>query len=137
MRRGFVRDFMKQYAGRLAGMFLLNGLYVVLTIFTFLMIEPFVKLLFRGTLEGLSTLSAYMVGVLSKVLPLDSAGHSVVALILAAAGLFLLRNLSYYASQWIMGHVRSDFLSSLRNRLYDKMISLPWAISRRRVAAMQ
>lgn len=125
MRRGFVSDFMKRYAGRLAGMFLLNGLYVVLTIFTFLMIEPFVKLLFRGTLEGLSTLSAYMVGVLSKVLPLDSAGHSVVALILAAAGLFLLRNLSYYASQWIMGHVRSDFLYSLRNRLYDKMISLP------------
>lgn len=125
MRKGFVRGFLKRYAGRLAGIFLLNGVYVLLTIFTFLMIEPFVKLLFRGSLEGLSGLSAYMVGLISRVVPLDNARHSVVALILGAALLFLLRNLSYYASQWVMGHVRSDFLYRLRNRLYDKMISLP------------
>lgn len=125
MRKGFLMRFVRRYAGRLAGVFLLNAVYVLLTIFTFLMIEPFVKLLFRGSLDGLSTLSAFMVSLISKVVPLDNARLSVVAIILGAAMLFLLRNLSYYASQWVMAHVRSDFLYTLRNRLYDKMISLP------------
>ena len=105
--------------------FLLNVLYVLLTIFTFLMIEPFVKLLFRGTLEGLSPVSAYMVSIVSAVVPLDSARESIAVLIVTAAVLYFLRNLAAYGSQWVMAHVRSDFLYQLRNRLYEKMISLP------------
>lgn len=125
VRGGFLGPFMRRYAGRLAGVFLLNALYVVLTIFTFLMIEPFVKLLFRGSLDGLSVLSDFMVSLISSVVPLDNVMHSVIAIILGAAFLFFLRNLVFYASQWVMAHVRSDFLYTLRNRLYDKMISLP------------
>lgn len=117
--------YIKRYALRLVGIFLLNVVYVVLTIFAFLMIEPFVRLLFYGNLEHLSPLSTYVVSVLSTVFPLDQVQHSVVVLILFTALLFLLRNLAYYLSQWIMGHVRSDFVYSLRNSLYDKMISLP------------
>lgn len=117
--------YIKRYALRLVGIFLLNVVYVVLTIFAFLMIEPFVRLLFYGNLEHLSPLSSYVVSVLSTVFPLDQMQHSVVVLILFTALLFLLRNLAYYLSQWIMGHVRSDFVYSLRNSLYDKMISLP------------
>ena len=117
--------YIKRYAVRLVGIFLLNVVYVVLTIFAFLMIEPFVRLLFYGNLEHLSPLSTYVVSVLSTVFPLDQVQHSVVVLILFTALLFLLRNLAYYLSQWNMGHVRSDFVYSLRNSLYDKMISLP------------
>lgn len=117
--------YIKRYALRLVGIFLLNVVYVVLTIFAFLMIEPFVRLLFYGNLEHLSPLSTYVVSVLSTVFPLDQMQHSVVVLILFTALLFLLRNLAYYLSQWIIGHVRSDFVYSLRNSLYDKMISLP------------
>ena len=117
--------YIKRYALRLVGIFLLNVVYVVLTIFAFLMIEPFVRLLFYGNLEHLSPLSSYVVSVLSTVFPLDQMQHSVVVLILFTALLFFLRNLAYYLSQWIMGHVRSDFVYSLRNSLYDKMISLP------------
>lgn len=117
--------YIKRHALRLVGIFLLNVVYVVLTIFAFLMIEPFVRLLFYGNLEHLSPLSSYVVSVLSTVFPLDQMQHSVVVLILFTALLFLLRNLAYYLSQWIMGHVRSDFVYSLRNSLYDKMISLP------------
>ena len=110
---------------RLVAVFLLNAVYVGLTIFAFLMIEPFAKLLFRGNLEGLSPLSSYFVSMLSGFLPMDSQRISFVTLVSAAVVLFLLRNLSAYASQWVMAHVRSDFLYRLRNRLYDKMISLP------------
>lgn len=70
-------------------------------------------------------MSAYMVSIVSAVVPLDSARESIAVLIVAAAVLYFLRNLAAYGSQWVMAHVRSDFLYQLRNRLYEKMISLP------------
>ena len=118
-------DFLKRYAGRLAGVFLLNVLYVLLTIFTFLMIEPFIKLLFRGNLDDLSPLSSYIVSTIGGVIPFGNLQQSMAMIIVCAAILYFLRNLSAYSSQWVMAHVRSDFLYTLRNRLYDKMISLP------------
>ena len=125
MRRGFVIRFIRRYAGRLAGVFLLNVGYVLLTIFTFLMIEPFVKLLFRGSLENLSPLSSYIVSIIGGVIPFGNLQQSMALIIVCAALLYFLRNLLAYSSQWVMAHVRSDFLYKLRNQLYDKMISLP------------
>ena len=125
MRRGFVIRFIRRYAGRLAGVFLLNVGYVLLTIFTFLMIEPFVKLLFRGNLDNLSPSSSYVVSLIGEVIPFGDLQQSMALIIVCAALLYFLRNLSAYLSQWVMAHVRSDFLYTLRNRLYDKMISLP------------
>ena len=107
----------------MAGVFLLNALYVLLTIFTFLMIEPFVKLLFRGNLDNLSPLSSYIVSLVGDVIPFGDLQQSMALIIICAAVLYFLRNLSAYSSQWVMAHVRSDFLYTLRNRLYDKMIS--------------
>ena len=125
MRKGFVIQFIRRYAVRLAGVFLLNVVYVLLTFFTFLMIEPFVKLLFRGNLDNLSPLSSYIVSLVDDVIPFGNLQQSMALIILCAVLLFFLRNLSAYSSQWVMAHVRSDFLYSLRNRLYTKMISLP------------
>ena len=120
-----VRAFVSRYFFRLLGVFLLNILYVLLTVFTFVMIEPFVKLLFRGTLEGLSPVSAFVMDKIAVLVPLDNLSRSMVVIIVCAVLLFFLRNLAAYGSQWVMAHVRSDFLYRLRNRLYDKMISLP------------
>ena len=125
MRRGFVIRFIRRYAWRLAGVFLLNVGYVMLTIFTFLMIEPFVKLLFRGNLENLSPLSSYMISLVDGIIPFGNLQQSMTMIILCAALLYFFRNLFAYSSLWVMAHVRSDFLFILRNRLYDKMISLP------------
>lgn len=125
MRKGFVIQFIRQYAGRLARVFLLNVLYVLLTFFTFLMIEPFVKLLFRGNLENLSPLSSYIVSLIENVVPFGNLQQAIALIIVCAVILFFLRNLAAYSSQWVMAHVRSDFLYTLRGRLYDKMISLP------------
>lgn len=118
-------NIIRQYPLRIAGVFLLNVFYVTLTILTFLMIEPFLRLLFYGNLEELSPVSAYVVSFLSHFFSLEKLQGSLAVVILFAAFLFFLRNLASYGSQWVMAHVRSDFLFQLRNRLYDKMISLP------------
>jgi len=110
---------------RLVAVFLLNAMYVLLTIFAFLMIEPFLKLLFRGHLDTLSPLSEFVVSRLSSIVPMDQLSTSIVMIIFCAALLYFFRNLAAYSSLWVMAHVRSDFLYQLRNRLYDKMISLP------------
>lgn len=115
----------RRYIPRLLAVFFLNAVYVVLTIFAFLMIEPFVKLLFRGNLDGLSPLSEFVVSRLSAIVPMEQVSTSMVMIIVCAALLYFMRNLAAYSSQWVMAHVRSDFLYQLRNRLYDKMISLP------------
>lgn len=125
MRKRFVLQFIRQYAGRLAGVFLLNVGYVLLTIFTFLMIEPFVKLLFYGNLENLSPLSSYIISLVGCVIPFGTLQQSIALIIVCAVVLYFLRNLLAYSSQWVMAHVRSDFLYTLRNRLYDTMVSLP------------
>ena len=70
-------------------------------------------------------MSAYVVALLSRFFSLEKLQGSLAVVILFAALLFFLRNLASYGSQWVMAHVRSDFLYQLRNRLYDKMISLP------------
>lgn len=118
-------NFFSHYVFRLGLVFLSNLVYVILTIFVFMMIEPFLKLLFHGSLEGLSPISSYMVGLLGKFVPFAEARGAVVGIILFAALLYFLRNLASYFSHWNMAHVRSDFLFNIRNRLYDKMISLP------------
>ena len=120
-----ISTFFSRYALRLIGVFLFNIVYVVLTVFTFLMIEPFVKLLFRGNLDNLSPLSSYIVSVIGDIVPFGNMQQSMVLIIVCAAFIYFLRNLSFYSSQWVMAHLRSDFLYTLRNRLYDKMISLP------------
>lgn len=125
MRRGFVIQFIQQYAGRLAGVFLLNVGYVLLTIFTFLMIEPFVKLLFYGNLDNLSPLSSYIISLVDGVISFGNLQQSVALIIICAVVLYFLRNFFAYSSQWVMAHVRSDFLYTLRNLLYGKMVSLP------------
>ena len=125
MRKRFVLQFIRQYAGRLAGVFLLNVGYVLLTIFTFLMIEPFVQLIFYGNLENLSPLSSYITSLVGSVIPFGDLQQSIALIIVCAVVLYFLRNLLAYSSQWVMAHVRSDFLYTLRNRLYDKMVSLP------------
>ena len=81
-------SFFKRYSGRLAVVFLLNVVYVLLTVFVFVMIEPFVKLLFRGTLEGLSPVSAFVMQRVGSVLPLDTLSRSMVVVIVFAALLF-------------------------------------------------
>ena len=125
MRKGFVIQFIRQYSWRLAGVFLLNVGYVLLTIFTFLMIEPFVKLLFYGNLENLSPLSSYIISLVDNVIPFGNLQQSIALIIVCAVVLYFLRNLLAYLSQWVMAQVRSDYLYTLRNRLYDKMLSLP------------
>ena len=121
----FLFYLVRRYSGRLALVFFLNLVSVLLSILVFMMIEPFCRLLFRGTLDDLSPISSFFVSLLDKVVDLQVVGQSIVGLVVAAILLYLFKNLFAYLSQWVMASMRSDLLFTLRNQLYDKILHLP------------
>jgi len=121
----FIGSLIHKYFGRLSVVFLFNLLSVCFTIFIFLMIEPFSKLVFRGTLSDLSPVGTFFVRILGTVVNLKSLASSIFGIVCTVVVLFLLKNVTVYASQWFMAPMRSDLLFSLRNNLYDKILRLP------------
>lgn len=110
---------------KLGLVFLLNLCSVLLTIFVFVMIEPFCKLLFRGSLDDLSPISSFIISFVESVYDFRSTQISIVVLLLFALLLYFLKSLFAYASQWVMASMRSDLLYKLRNDLYHKILMLP------------
>lgn len=121
----FIAYLLKRYPARLTAVFLLNLLSVLLSIAVFLMIEPLAKLVFKGTLEGLSPVGAFFVSMLEKSVDIGSLPASTAAVIVFLLALFAAKNASLYAGQAIMATVRSDVLFTLRNDLYNKIVRLP------------
>lgn len=125
VQNNFIFSELKRYALRFAVVFTLNAIAAVISVFAFVMIEPFLKLLFRGNLEDLSALSSFFISIITKYVSIDSLSSSYLMLIVGAILLFFLKNLLQYLSQYVMAHVRSHFTFTLRQKLYDKIISLP------------
>lgn len=123
--RGFFSWFFARYVFRLFIVFVLNAVTAVISLFSFMMIEPFLKLLFSGSLEGLSPVSNFVVSLISRNFSFDSLKGSYFVLIFAAIILFFLKNLFQYLSQSTMAFVRSNLTYTLRQSMYDKVISMP------------
>lgn len=121
----FFIDIIRHYVVRLFWVFLLNLLSVVLTIFVFLMIEPFCRLLFYGDIQQLSPISSFAVSILSSIFSFSSVGNSIAVLVAFAILLFFLKTFFAYSAQWMMAHIRSDAICRLRNQLFHKILILP------------
>ncbi|MCR4964247.1 MAG: ABC transporter ATP-binding protein/permease [Bacteroidales bacterium] len=116
--------FVKPYLGRMVVVFLFNVLSVSASILVFMMIEPFTKILFQGSLENLSPISSFVVDHLSRFFSFDNSSHSVLILVVFVLLLYLCKTLFYYLSQWVMAHVRSHVIATMRSNIYSKILSL-------------
>lgn len=105
--------------------FFFNLLSVLLTLLVFLMIEPFAKLLFRGSLQDLSPISSFFLGFVQPYLDVASLGSCIFTLVLIAIVVYFLKTGFAYLAQWVMASVRSDLLFQYRNKLYHKILVLP------------
>lgn len=114
-----------RYSGRLLLVFFFNLLSVLLTLLVFLMIEPFAKLLFRGSLQDLSPISSFFLGFVQPYLDVASLGSCISTLVLIAIVVYFLKTGFAYLAQWVMASVRSDLLFQYRNKLYHKILILP------------
>ncbi len=114
-----------RYYGRLILVFVLNTLTAIISLFAFVMIEPFIKLLFRGNLDGLSPISSFVVSLLSKIFSFDSLKGSFIVLIGGAILLFFFKNVFHYLSQSTMAYIKSHLTYTFRQKMYNKVLGLP------------
>lgn len=115
---------MRRYPGRLGLVFLLNFISVMLSIAVFMMIEPFCRLLFKGSLDNLSPISKFFVTMIGRVVDLQAI-NSIIGMVVFAIVLYFLKNVFSYSASWVMASIRSDLIYGLRNKLYDKILRLP------------
>ncbi|MDA0939439.1 MAG: ABC transporter ATP-binding protein [Bacteroidetes bacterium] len=105
----------------------LHALSAVLSLFTFLSVVPFLRILF-----GASGSSDMPEGTLSKVsgwfdafVQEEGAGSALVALCVAMVVLALLKNAVQYAALYVMSGIRSAVSRELRQEQYEHMLRMP------------
>lgn len=118
-------QLLKPYFAKLLAVSFFNFLSVSVAIITFLLIEPFVKLLFQGSIKDVSIVSQYFMKLLSPFIDLSAIGNSFFTLSILIILLFLLKNVFMAISLYLMAPVKSDLVRNLRNQLYYRILILP------------
>ena len=122
------RRFLKlisPYKWRLFSVVIANTFAIFFSITVMMLIEPFVKLIFKGETSHLSAVGTWLMSIANFFIESDNGTRSLLAIIIFIIILFILKNGFYFLAQCLMAPVRSDFIRQLRNSLYDKVLILP------------
>jgi ABC-type multidrug transport system fused ATPase/permease subunit len=115
----------KNYKSRLCVIIFCNLVSVVFTILSFLLLEPFIRLIFLGSLEELSPVNHFFVTFLSKIIDIQELTSLMVAMVVVVILFFLLKNVFAVTSSWLMATIKSRFIQNLRNEIYERITILP------------
>ena len=126
--------YLRFYPWNIAANLLFNSLAVVFNMFTFIMIVPFVELLF-GTAQPPTELppftfdqqylSLWMTFTLSHYKAIYGLWHCLLAIALGYLFFSLLSNACRYAAQFVISPMRNGITMRLRNDLYHHITILP------------
>ena len=122
------RRFLKlisPYKWRLLSVVIANTFAIFFSITVMMLIEPFVKLIFKGETSNLSAVGTWLMSIANFFIESDNGTRSLLAIIIFIIILFILKNGFYFLAQCLMAPVRSDFIRQLRNSLYYKVLILP------------
>jgi len=114
-------DLFLPYKGGLFLVSLLNLLSNIFSILSFLLIEPFTKLLFGSSDSNLSFLNQY---ILHFFYP-KTAEPNLTEIAILIVILFLFKNIFLIASSFCMAPINSKIIRDLRNAVYYKILILP------------
>lgn len=119
---------LKAYRGNLAANVLFNILNAVFSLFTFLSVVPFLRILFtegeRATSEDDSLLGSVN-GLFDGFVADAGKQGALVALCLGIVGVALVKNLVNYLALFSLATIRTGISRDLRRKLYDKVLQLP------------
>ena len=137
MRRfGDLFQLVLRYRLNLAGNIVFNALGSVLSLFTFLAIVPFLRILFRtdggadpasatSTGDGADALFARLAHGLDAVVVEHGAEQALLWMCGAIAVLALVKNLVTYLSFYSLATIRTGVARDLREQLFDRVLALP------------
>jgi subfamily B ATP-binding cassette protein MsbA len=115
----------KSYKPRLCIITLSNLLAVLFATLSLFLLEPFINLLFGGDLSHLTPLNRAVVSFLSKIIDIQSLTTSMTAMVVVVIIFFILKNLFIILSSWLFATIKSRFIQSLRNEIYERITILP------------
>lgn len=126
--------YLKYYPGLIAGNLLLNMLAVVFNLFTFVMIVPFVELLFGTSAPPATapaftldqeTLSALLTFHMNRLEGIYGLWPCLLAIAAGYLAFSFLSNLCRYMAQFCIGPVRNGIIRRMRDDVYHKITILP------------
>ena len=135
----FIYKYLTNYLFGIAFSILLSLLAVVLTVFTFSMIIPFLGLLFNkiqivGTALPFSftveTIKNNFYFLISEIIRTEGKQNALLFLTLGAVALYFFKNLFTYAAAYFLAPVRNGVLKKIRNDIYLKLLILPLSFYR-------
>ena len=138
-RLNFIYKYLTNYIFGIAFSILLSLLAVVLTVFAFAMIMPFMDLLFDKTklvenaipfsftVEAIKNNFYYLI---SEIIRTEGKRNALLYLSLGAVSLYFLKNLFTYAAAYFLAPVRNGVLKKIRNDIYIKLLILPLSFYR-------
>ena len=118
-------SLLRGYSSRLAMVLLVNLFSVFFAILSFFMIEPFINLLFKGTLESNNLLGSFFIDSISHYIPISRVTVSLWVIVLCIVLFFLLKNLFLFFSALLISPLKSDIIRRYRSQIYAKILVLP------------
>jgi len=115
----------KNYKSRLSLIILSNFVAAFFAVLFFLLLEPFIQILFEGGLKDLSPISSFFVSQLSKIVDISVLTSSMVAMVVIVIFFFILKNFFTVLSSWLMATIKSRFIQKIRNEIYERITILP------------
>ena len=122
----------KQQRGQVLVILVLHGLSAVLSLFTFLSVVPFLRVLFgrvkpsSASLEGSGGLAAVNQWF-DTIVQVQGSARALGMLCLAMVVLAVLKNAVQYAALYAMAGIRTGVSRDLRQLLYGRLLSMPMA----------
>lgn len=125
---------LRPYSFRLGLAVFFNLLYTIFSIASISLLAPFLSLIFNQiplTLEEpvfsftSDGLILYVKYLLSQIIINHGVFRALIILVLSVFVFFLLKNVFYYISMWIIIPVRGNLIKDLRNKAYLRILILP------------
>jgi subfamily B ATP-binding cassette protein MsbA len=99
--------------------FLFMAISSILSVFSLLMLIPFLRILFYDTITSENKYNKYFLRIIEDF----DKSKALLIICLGTAFLFLLKNLTRYLAQYFLTTIRSGLLFSLRNSLYKSLLN--------------
>jgi len=115
----------KNYKSRLCIIVLCNFLAAIFTILSFFLFEPLIKLLFTGNFDELNPLNHFFVSLLSKNINIQNITSFMTLMVIMVILCFFMKNVFAVLSSWLMATIKSRFIQTLRNEIYERITILP------------
>ena len=118
---------LKNYSWNLLANALLNALGAVLSVFSFLSVVPFLRILFGGESNKLESTTSDLPGKIGAwfdayVLEVGTS-HALMVICCSVVVLAILKNLTIYLAMYSLATIRTGVSRDLRNNTYSKLLS--------------